>query len=85
MVTEWAATAPSGDQQQPYRRFLSVCYRTPTLHDNGPPYLIFGEGIVKCELLSRVVYGGSRGALLHPEPILKGHTLHDLCQVMRGP
>jgi hypothetical protein len=30
------------------------------------------------ELLSRVVYGGSRGVLLHPEPILKGHALHDL-------
>ena len=28
-VTEWAATTPSGDQQQPYRRFLSVRYGTP--------------------------------------------------------
>ena len=36
------------------------------------------------ELLSRVVYGDSRGVLLHPEPILKGHALHDLWQVMGG-
>ena len=39
-----------------------------------PPHL-------SIELLSRVVYGGSRGVLLHPQSILEGHALHDLCQV----
>jgi hypothetical protein len=27
----------------------------------------------------------SRGVLFDPEPILEGHAVHDLCQVMRGP
>jgi type III restriction enzyme len=36
------------------------------------------------ELLSRVVYGGSRGVLLHPEPILEDDAVQDLWQVMRG-
>jgi hypothetical protein len=43
-----------------------------------------GKFIGATELLSRVVYGDSRGVLLHPEPILKGHALHDLWQVMGG-
>jgi hypothetical protein len=37
------------------------------------------------ELLSRVVYGGSCGVLLHSEPILEGHTLHHFWQVLCGP
>src|SRR5262245_59811219 len=51
MVTEWAATTPSGDRQQPYRRFLSVRYRPPI---DSAAYVWLDYAMLRC--MSRRYY-----------------------------